>query len=314
MLDLPYLTNVLLIREFRTYLLAELGRRPNTVAAYFADILQFAEYCEHKRLVGRIDQAAKEDVSAFLGDLFANHVSATTRGRKLSTLRTFYRWLLKDKRIDHDPTILIDTPRSPLHLPKAVAQLDLTQILDRAEAAADVDLFRLRDSAILEVLYAGGLRVSELVGLRTEDLRLEDFRSGAGSGSAMVRGKGDKERLVPLGRLSCRRLCLYLELQRPQLAAHARTPPREVFLSIQGRGLTRRRIWSIVSAAAGVGPHALRHSCATHLVEGGADLRTVQTILGHADIGTTEIYTHVEISHLKNSHRKFHPRSTTRNT
>jgi integrase/recombinase XerD len=254
-------------------------------------------------------------------------VDARSVVRKLSCLRGFYRWLLLDKRIAHDPTVTIETPASWKVLPKSLAESEVAAMLDRSAAAArvpasasrrlDAGALALRDHAILELLYAGGLRVGEIVALGEEDLHLDQ-------GRAQVRGKGDKERIVPLGRRAVEALEEYLKNGRPALASagagRAGRSAKALFLSVRGRALTRQGVWEMVRAASGDGqgggkasPHMLRHSCATHMVEHGADLRTVQRLLGHADIATTQVYTHVAMEHLKKVHREHHPRGKRRN-
>ena len=237
----------------------------------------------------------------------ANQHLATTRSvaRKLSCLRGFYKWLLLDKRIRHDPTVNIESPKAWKVLPKALAESETAEMLDAATVVATGaagDAVALRDRAILELLYAGGMRVSELTGLRVQDVEL-DF------GQVRMRGKGDKERVLPLGRAAVEALTEYLERGRPMLAKGHRRGG--LFLSQQGRTLTRGWIWGLVKRSSGgrASPHMLRHSCATHMVGHGADLRTVQTLLGHADIGTTQVYTHLAIDRLKAVHRAHHPRA-----
>jgi integrase/recombinase XerD len=255
--------------------------------------------------------------------LRGNHVDMRSVARKLSCLRGFYRWLLLDKRIAHDPTVTIETPASWKVLPKSLAEGEVAEMLERSAAAARrpetvagslgaaevTRTLALRDHAILELLYAGGLRVGEIVALGEEDLHLDQAR-------AQVRGKGDKERIVPLGRRAVEALEEYLKQGRPALAREgglrAGRAARALFLSVRGRALTRQWVWEMVRDASGSGrkasPHMLRHSCATHMVEHGADLRTVQRLLGHADIATTQVYTHVAMEHLKRVHREHHPR------
>jgi integrase/recombinase XerD len=239
-------------------------------------------------------------------------VESRSIARKLSCLRGFYRWLLMDKRISHDPTVNVETPSSWKVLPKSLAEGEVAEMLERTGAAArsdDADSLALRDHAILELLYAGGLRVGEIVALRVEDLHLDQWR-------AQVRGKGDKERIVPLGRSAVEALEKYLSLGRPGLVQHGGPVARALFLSVRGNALTRQWVWEMVRGATDLGskasPHMLRHSCATHMVEHGADLRSVQTLLGHADIATTQVYTHVALGHLKRVHREHHPRGKRR--
>ncbi|WP_184219419.1 tyrosine recombinase [Granulicella aggregans] len=297
-----------LIREYAAYLRVEKGLRPASCAAYTLDLEQFAEHLE--KTDGLLLTALQADVSAFMQRLRANHVESRSIARKLSGLRGFYRWLLIDKKVAHDPTVNIETPASWKVLPKSLAESEVAAMLDRTGIAAshpEADALALRDHAILELLYAGGLRVGEICALREEDLHLDQAR-------AQVRGKGDKERIVPLGEKAVAAIESYLQRGRPALAK-ARIQ-RALFLSKTGKALTRQWVWEMVRSAAPAGtkasPHKLRHSCATHMVEHGADLRSVQTLLGHADIATTQVYTHVAMEHLKQVHRLHHPRGKRR--
>jgi integrase/recombinase XerD len=263
----------------------------------------FAEYLEGTHAV--LETAQQREVAGFLDHLQRHQVESRSIARKLSCLRGFYKWLLLDKRIRHDPTVNIESPKAWKVLPKALAESETAEMLDTATVAATGaagNAVALRDRAILELLYAGGLRVSELTGLRAEDLQLD-------AGRALVRGKGDKERVVPLGRAAVEALTEYLQRGRPLLDKGHRGSG--LFLSQQGRTLTRGWIWELVKRSSGgrASPHMLRHSCATHMVGRGADLRTVQTLLGHADIGTTQVYTHLAIDRLKAVHRAHHPRA-----
>ena len=294
--------NLVVLNEYLTYLRVEKGLRPLTCEAYRADLLLFAEYLEsttHPFFV----EAQQDDVSGFLEHLRTHDRQARSIARKLSCLRGLYRWLLLDKRLKHDPTLNLESPKSWKILPKSLAVSEVESMLDTAAMAAhhpEADSLALRDTAILELLYAGGIRVSELTGLKVEDLSLEE-------GRMLVRGKGDKERLVPLGRTAVEALGQYLDRARMPLA-HGNA--KALFLSNRGNPLTRGWVWSLVkSADSNASPHKLRHSCATHMVENGADLRTVQTLLGHADIGTTQVYTHLALGRLKAVHRTHHPRA-----
>lgn len=301
--------NLRLIREYEAYLRVEKGLRPNSCEAYIRDLTQFAEFleCRATRRNGVLAGALQGDVSEFMQDLRAHGVESRSIARKLSGFRGFYRWLLMDKRIAHDPTVNIETPASWKVLPKSLAESEVATMLERtgiAARASGADNLALRDHAILELLYAGGLRVGEICGLRVEDVRLD-------VGNAQVRGKGDKERIVPLGRQACQSVATYLTRARPTLVQRGQGVQRAMFLSIRGRALTRQWVWEMVrscSDGACASPHTLRHSCATHMVEHGADLRSVQIFLGHADIATTQVYTHVALGHLKAVHRKHHPR------
>jgi integrase/recombinase XerD len=300
--------NVRIVREFVAYLRVEKGLRPASCEAYQRDLEQFAEHVEGRD--GLLVGAAQADVSGFMEGLRGHGVESRSIARKLSCLRGFYRWLLMDKRIQHDPTVNIETPASWKILPKSLAEGEVGEMLEKtgvAARAADADGLALRDHAILELLYAGGLRVGEICALRVEDLHLDMAR-------AQVRGKGDKERIVPLGRSAVEALERYLALGRPGLVKAG--VQRALFLSVRGNPLTRQWVWEMVRSASSSGnkasPHKLRHSCATHMVEHGADLRSVQTLLGHADIATTQVYTHVALGRLKQVHRMHHPRGKRR--
>jgi integrase/recombinase XerD len=303
--------NARTVREFVAYLQVEKGLRPASCEAYRCDLEQFAEHVEGRD--GLLIGATQADVSGFMEGLRGHGVESRSIARKLSCLRGFYRWLLMDKRIRHDPTVNIETPSSWKVLPKSLAESEVAEMLERtgvAASSADADGLALRDHAILELLYAGGLRVGEICALRVEDLHLDQAR-------AQVRGKGDKERIVPLGRSAVEALERYLMVGRPGLvkagAQRAHALQRALFLSVRGKALTRQWVWEMVrSTNRQASPHKLRHSCATHMVEHGADLRSVQTLLGHADIATTQVYTHVALGHLKRVHREHHPRGKRR--
>ena len=313
--------NAKTVREYMGYLRVEKGVRPATCAAYACDLEQFAEQVERRDAL--LLTAEEDDVKDFMARMRTNHVDARSVARKLSCLRGFYRWLLLDKRIAHDPTVNIESPASWKVLPKSLTESEVAEMLDRlgttahnpdtAHGGVAAAALALRDHAILELLYADGLRVGEIVALGEEDLHLDQAR-------AQVRGKGDKERIVPLGRRAVEALEEYIKHGRPALARvglhRAAMGPRALFLSVRGHALTRQWVWEMVRAASGAvdgsvhraSPHMLRHSCATHMVEHGADLRSVQRLLGHADIATTQIYTHVAMEHLKQVHRNHHPR------
>ena len=296
-------TNQETMREYLAYLRVEKGLRPLSCEAYQSDLLQFAEYLEKEN--GLLAAAKHEQVAGFLRHLNKHGVESRSAARKLSCLRGFYRWLLLDKRIQRDPTIHLESPSAWKVLPKSLAQSEVSEMLDRAGMQAEhpeADAIALRDRAILELLYAGGLRVSEVTGLNVADLNLD-------AGRVLVRGKGDKERIVPLGRAAVEAIEKYLAQARTSLLKKSRATGR-LFLSVRGEGLTRQWIWQLVkSSDSHASPHMLRHSCATHMVEHGADLRTVQTLLGHADIATTQVYTHLALGRLKTVHRQHHPRA-----
>lgn len=292
------------LKGFLDYLRVEKGLAALTASSYQSDLVQFAEFLRGRRR--ELLQARRDDVRAFLGQLFGNGVSDRSVARKLSALRHFYKYLLLDRLIKHDPTLDIDSPRQWKVLPKSLAGSEIDSMVKSAARAPESALSQAvaqRDQAMLEMLYAAGLRVSEIVNVKLEDLKLE-------LGHVLVRGKGDKERLVPLGRAAQSAIQMYLDHGREALL-NGRLSPL-LFVRRGGGRLTRQRVWQMVSAASASGrhasPHMLRHSCATHMVENGADLRTVQTILGHADVSTTQVYTHVALDRLKSVYRKFHPR------
>jgi integrase/recombinase XerD len=321
--------NTRVLSDFQDYLRIEKGLAPLSIGAYVTDIGQFSEFLEKRKRT--LLTAKRNDTREFLQQLFSHQVDGRSVGRKLSALRHLYRYLLLDKKIDHDPTLNIESPRQWKVLPKALARDEIEKTL----AAPNIKIatpgaqtksaaaLAIRDRAMLEVFYAGALRVSELVNAKLEDLKLE-------AGYMLVRGKGDKERVVPLGKSAQEALGKYLTEARPVLmagknsvsqntrdTAHVSKTSPLLFIGRGGRKLTRQRIWQMVreaSAASGrkASPHMLRHSCATHMVENGADLRTVQTILGHADISTTQVYTHMALDRLRTVYQKHHPRAKVR--
>jgi len=298
-------SNSEVIDAFCDYLKIEKGLALLTVGAYTADIQQFAEFLSKTRRT--LLEADRQNVKAFVQQLFSNSVDGRSVARKLSALRHLYRFLLLDRRIKHDPTLNLDSPKQWRVLPKALTREEITSMLESQKTLKSSASLALRDLAMLEVLYAGALRVSELVGIKLEDLKLE-------LGYVLVRGKGDKERIVPLGLAAQNALSNYLNERRSKKSSKA-SP--YLFPGCSRRRLTRQRAWQIVERASQLAgrhasPHMLRHSCATHLVENGADLRTVQTILGHADISTTQVYTHVALDRLKSVYQKHHPRARAR--
>ena len=295
--------NARLLSAFLDYLKIEKGLAALTVSAYGTDIRQFSGFLEKRKR--SLSAARRNDVSDFMQQMFSSSVDGRSVARKLSAIRHLYKFLLLDELIKHDPTLNIDSPKQWKVLPKALARDEVDSMLHRESDQSPA--LALRNRAMLEVFYAGALRVSEIVGVKLEDLKLD-------LGYLMVRGKGDKERIVPLGRSAQTAVSAYLKTSRPAIA-QGRTSP---FLFV-GRGakpLTRQRVWQMVRESSNSGrhasPHMLRHSCATHMVENGADLRTVQTILGHSDISTTQVYTHVALDRLKNVYQKHHPRAKAR--
>jgi len=321
-------SNSRVLSIFLDYLRIEKGLAPLSVSAYTTDICQFSEFLEKRKRL--LLTARRIEVRDFLQQLFSHQVDGRSVGRKLSALRHLYRYLLLDKKLDHDPTLNIESPKQWKVLPKALARDEMEATLaapllrhnaSQARNTKDSAALAARDRAMLEVFYAGALRVSEIVNAKLEDLKLD-------AGYMLVRGKGDKERVAPLGQSAQHALTEYLAESRPALAAGKRSgvsangasPVRNsplLFIARGGRKLTRQRIWQMVRAASAssgrpASPHMLRHSCATHMVENGADLRTVQTILGHSDISTTQVYTHLALDRLRTVYQKHHPRAKAR--
>ena len=323
--------NVRVIADFASYLRVERGLAPQTISAYSRDLRQFSESTVNNGR--RFDSMTRADVRDFLESI-SGSLDGRSIARKLSTLRHLYKFLLRDRHISEDPTLNIDSPSQWKVLPKALSCGEveaMLQVRPKASKLKSATAMGLRDRAILELLYAGALRVSELTTLKLADLKLD-------AGYILVRGKGDKERIVPLGKSAQGVLQTYLAEARPQLMVRRTRVSRNkekggnpmpagggadkissplLFVARCGKGLGRLRIWQIVGKAAQqtgrhASPHMLRHSCATHMVQNGADLRTVQSILGHADISTTQIYTHTAIDHLKDVYRKHHPRARIR--
>jgi integrase/recombinase XerD len=313
--------NSRVLSGFLDYLRVERGSAKLTIAAYTSDLAQFAHFLGKRQRA--LTSARREDVREFLQELFSNQLDGRSVGRKLSAVRHLYRYLLLDGKVDKDPTLNIDSPKQWKVLPKSLSRGEVESMLTGTAPAgtgspsddtplrgetARARALALRDRAMLELLYAGGLRVSEVAGARLEDLKLE-------LGYILVHGKGDKERMVPLGVPAQQALQRYLTDGREVLAN--RRNSALLFIGAAARRLSRQRVWQLVGEAGlasgrHTSPHMLRHSCATHMVENGADLRTVQTILGHADISTTQIYTHVALDRLKSVYAKHHPRATKR--
>lgn len=287
---------------FRDHLAAERTLSPHTVASYLHDLDRAASFLLARR---RSTPAAvtRRDVHDHIADLSASGLKPRSVARALSSLKTFFKFIVAEHGLENDPTEEVEGPRIGRPLPKAIGAKAAERILEAIDVSTPGGL---RDRAMLELLYGSGLRVSEVVGLRPGDLSIAERL-------VRVRGKGGKERLVPLGRASIGWVGRYLVEGRPRHLS-ARPDPGALFLNARGGRLTRQAIWLAVKAAAraagiAISPHTLRHAFATHLVEGDVDLRTVQEMLGHADIATTQIYTAVSSERLRQVHRKYHPRA-----
>lgn len=296
------------IDAYLVHLKVERNLSDNTLSAYGSDLRQFAEFCDDRDRCADITAVDDALVSAFLYALTERDISSRTVARKLSTLRGMFRFLRREEVIDADPTARVDAPRFGKKLPVV---LDLDEVEDLLEAPDRSSPEGLRDWAMFEVLYATGLRVTELVELLQREVDLD-------AGYIRVVGKGDKQRVVPLGEVAIDAVRDYLQQARGVLLANAGGPGASpaLFVTRRGGAMTRQAFWKNTkryAAAAGIdksiSPHKLRHSFATHLLERGADLRIVQALLGHADINTTQIYTHVAQERLKQLHDRHHPRA-----
>ncbi len=291
-----------LIDEFCDALWLEDGLSRNTLDAYRRDLVQFAHWLDKQRS-RELLAADHGDVQSYLAHQFRKKTRASSAARLLSSLKRMYRWLQRQNRIKTDPTLNVDTPKLPRTLPKSLTEADVESLL----AAPAVETPRgERDKAMLETLYASGLRVSELVTLRLPQVSQD-------MGVVRVLGKGSKERLVPLGEEALARVKRYVAVGRPALLAGKAS--EDLFVTARGSAMTRQSFWQIIkryAAQAGlrasISPHVLRHAFATHLLNHGADLRVVQLLLGHSDISTTQIYTHVARERLKQLHAMHHPR------
>lgn len=287
---------------FLAWLVAEKGLANNTRNAYAADLTRYLDYLEHHQRETP-DAIMPSDIAAFLGKERERGLAPRSRGRLLSAIRMFHRFLLTERYATTNPASLIESPRPLKKLPAFLSAGEVETLLRSAQGGRPEDI---RDLAMLELLYATGLRVSELVGLKLREVNLE-------VGYLMTMGKGNKERLVPIGAAARIRVADYLEQVRSRQDPDGVKP--HLFLSRLGDAMTRQAFWNIIKKRAllagvrtSISPHTLRHSFATHLLANGADLRSVQIMLGHADLSTTQIYTHVTRERLKQLHRELHPR------
>ena len=287
------------LEAFIGYLTVEKGLAGNTIEAYQQDLRRYREFLARKKIAD-LARVKRDDIVQFLLREKDRGLQAPSLARRLVAVKLFHRFLVKEGRLREDITSVLESPRLWKKLPEFLTMPEMEKILKtpKPKGAAGI-----RDRAILELLYATGTRVSEVVGLQTEDVNLE-------SGFLKCRGKGGKERIVPLGRAAIGAGRSYLTKVRGKLPVSG-----FLFAGRPGKSLTRQRVWQLIrqyARAAGIRkkitPHTFRHSFATHLLERGADLRIVQELLGHADISTTQIYTHVSRDHLKSVHAKFHPR------
>jgi len=289
------------LKLFLDHLSVERGLSTNTLSAYRQDLEKYFRYLEKRNL--SLEKIEKEDIRSFMMAEKESGLSARSIGRNLATLRTFHRFLVHEGCLKEDPTILLESPKLWRKLPEVLSIAEVDQLL---AVPSGRNWMALRDRALLEGLYATGLRVSEIASLKLEDLHLD-------VGFLRCFGKGGKERIVPLGKQAIYSIRKYLERARPKLF---RGKDKDfLFLSRLGKRLSRQSIWKIIQKCARearikkrITPHTLRHSFASHMLERGADLRVVQEMLGHSDISTTQLYTHVDRGRLKAIHEKYHPR------
>ena len=291
-----------LIDQFLNYLVVEKGLSKKTLDAYSRDIIRYRDFlCKNKR-----NRFSEEDTPLILQHLILlrkSGLEARSRARHLVSIRGLYRFLVEEKILRHDPARLIDLPKVSLKLPHVLSTQEIELLLKAPDTKKPLGI---RDAAMLELLYAAGLRVSELVNVKLQNVNLE-------AGFVRIFGKGSKERIVPIGLYAKEKINLYLKTTRSIYLKQTSSP--YLFVARAGKPMTRQGFWKLLRRYAlqtglnkKITPHSFRHSFATHLLEGGADLRAVQIMLGHVDISTTQIYTHITRDHLKKLHQKFHPR------
>lgn len=293
------------IQDFIHFLTVEKGLAENTIQSYQRDLKNYVQFLKVTFQITDPDLVTRTHIMQFLSKLKEEGKSTKTLARHIASIRAFHQFLLRDRVVDHDPSFHIESPKLEKNLPKVLNRLEVEKLLNSPDLSTE---FGIRDKAMLELLYATGMRVSELIQLNIGDVYLN-------MGFVRCIGKGKKERIIPLGSHAIAAIEKYLQYSRPKLV-NIKKRTDALFLNHHGQRLTRQGFWKILkqlAAKSGIQspltPHTLRHSFATHLLENGADLRAVQEMLGHADISTTQIYTHVTKTRLKDVYRKFHPRA-----
>lgn len=293
------------LAEYIIYLKIERGLSANTVISYKRDIEKYLTFLTEKKIT-QLDEVSRFEILDFLQTLRQSGAADNSIIRMVSSLRKFHQYLKRESIVSDDPMQLIDTPKKASTLPKAISPQAVEQLLEAPDTTTPLGV---RDRTILELMYATGLRISELVNLKLSDMHLT-------MGFIQTMGKGEKERIIPLGEIASQWLDHYLDGARVYLQDQSAETSEYVFLNSRGKGLSRQGIWKKVKQLAleagidqNVTPHTLRHSFATHLLENGADLRMVQELLGHADISTTQIYTHITKTRLKQVYSDYHPRA-----
>lgn len=292
------------VKDFLHYLVVERGLSRNTIAAYRRDLQDYIAFMKEKENLRSLNEVTRENIIRYMMTLKDRGRASTTLARHTASVRSFHQFLLRERKANQDPSVHIETPKTERKLPKVLAVQEVEALLDAPKTAT---AFGQRDQAMLEMLYATGIRVSELVQLDVGDVHLT-------MGFVRCIGKGNKERIIPLGKMANRALSRYLDGARSELLKKKQNDA--LFLNHHGGRLSRQGFWKILKGLAReahiqkeLTPHTLRHSFATHLLENGADLRAVQEMLGHADISTTQIYTHVTKARLKDIYAAYHPRA-----
>lgn len=292
------------LKDFIHFLVVEKGLASNTVVSYERDLKSYLLYVSKVEEISSLDAVSRSTIIQFLKFLTENGKSSKTIARHIASIRSFHQFLLREKVTTQDPTVHIDRPKQEQKLPQVMSVEEVQALLDSPDTSK---VFGMRDKAMLELLYATGMRVSELISLNVSDVHLT-------MGFVRCVGKGNKERIIPLGTMAQNAITTYIEESRSQLLKKKTTDA--LFVNLYGNRLTRQGFWKILkklTKEAGIEkeltPHTLRHSFATHLLENGADLRAVQEMLGHADISTTQIYTHVTKTRMKDVYSMFHPRA-----
>ena len=288
------------LENYFTYLTVEKGLSRNTVGAYHTDLRKYSHFLDEKGTA--IDAASTADIVDFVEILRSGGYSSASICRYISSIKAFYKYMLMENKMEHDPSEKIQTPKKWERLPKALSISEVKTLLDAGSSSGKT---ALRDSAMVELLYSSGLRVSELVAIKLGDIHFE-------AGFIRVLGKGSKERVVPVNARSLEKVKRYIHEERPAILKKRQSA--YIFVTRMGGQMTRQRFWQTLKAIgrrAGIAlsPHTIRHCFATHLLEGGADLRSVQKMLGHSDISTTQVYTKVTTDRIKKVFKKYHPRA-----
>jgi len=293
------------IKDFIHYLIVERGLSNNTIVSYERDLNSYQKHLSEKQHITSFNQVTRLHIIEFLKELKEAGKSSKTIARHTASIRNFHQFLLREKQADQDPSVMIESPQLERNLPKILSLKEVEKLLDTPKL---INPFGYRDKAMLELLYATGIRVSEMINLNLADVHLT-------MGFIRCYGKGNKERIVPIGRTATEALIEYIEKGRSKLIS-AKQPTDAFFINHHGKRISRQGFWKNLKKIAleaniqnELTPHTLRHSFATHLLENGADLRAVQEMLGHADISTTQIYTHVTKTRLKDVYKQFHPRA-----